>query len=543
MSPWIEHLPVLPILVPLLAGSVLLLLKEGWRVERITVSICAAVVQAAVALLLLYLTSEWRTDIWPEGIGAYAIGNWSAPFGIVLVVDRLSALMIALNTTLAVPVIVYSTAQWDRMGIHYHALVQFLLMGVNGAFLTGDLFNLFVFIEVLLAASYALLVHGGGRQRVQMALHFIVVNLVASFALLIGIAMIYGVMGTLNLADIAARYPQLSASDRHLTNIAAAIFGIAFLVKAGCWPLNFWLPGTYAAAGAPVAAIFTITTKVGVYAILRVALLLEEPVTPFGGTWLFYGALITMAFGIAGMLAARQLPRLVSFAVILSSGTLLAAVGLGVPEMLAPALFYLVCSVLATAMFFMLSGMTERMRTAPPVGANMGPVPPPTYTAFGLGESADPRAADNEVGIAIPAAMAFLGLLFVCCTLLVTGMPPLAGFVAKLSLLTTALHALSSGHAVLPGWLLIGMLLAAGFGGLIALSRLGMRLFWSPTGRTTPRLRLIEVAPVVFLGVLTIALTVCAGPAMMYLDSTARMLHERQTYIRVVLSGEGLPSP
>ena len=202
---------------------------------------------------MVWLTTDAVPEIWPRGIGVYAIGGWQAPFGIVLVVDRLSALMVALNVTLALSVIVYSIGRWDRMGVHYHSLLQFLLMGLNGAFLTGDLFNLFVFFEILLAASYALLLHGGGPQRTKMALHFIAVNLTASFAFLIGVAMIYSVAGTLNMAEIAVEVardvcPTSAASPQ----TGAAILGIAFLVKAAAWPLNFWLPGAYHAAGAPV---------------------------------------------------------------------------------------------------------------------------------------------------------------------------------------------------------------------------------------------------------------------------------------------------
>jgi len=543
MNPWLQHLPSLPIVVPLAAGAAMLLVGESRRAPRMVLALVATLVQLAAAITLLCLTTDSVPGIWPEGIGVYAIGGWPAPFGIVLVVDRLSALMITLNAALALPVLVYSFARWDRLGVHYHALLQFLLMGLNGAFLTGDLFNLFVFFEVLLAASYALLVHGGGTPRVKAALHFIVVNLAASFAFLIGVAMIYGAVGTLNMADIADRWPALQGGDRGIAEAGLAILGIAFLVKAGSWPLNFWLPAAYAAAGAPVAAVFSITTKVGVYAILRMASLLEDPVAPFGGPWLFYGAIATMVFGIVGILAARQLPRLIAFTVILSAGTLLAAIGLGAPGMIAPALFYLLGSVLATGAFFMLTGMTERMRTAVPETADSAAAQPATYEAFSVGEPPDLHAADDEVGVAIPAALAFLGLAFVCCALLVTGLPPLAGFIAKLALLSATFDVLSVGGAHPRAWLLIGALLAGGLAGLIALSRIGMRLFWSVTGRTTPRLRIIEAGPVAFLVLLCIALTVAAGPTMTYLDSAARTLREPQTYIRAVLPDARQPVP
>jgi multicomponent K+:H+ antiporter subunit D len=531
---WLQHLPSFPIVVPLVAGAALLLFPESRRKLRAAVALIATTIQLAAAITLMYLTTDAVPHIWPQGIGAYAIGGWAAPYGIVLVVDRLSALMLTVNAVLALAALVYSLALWDRLGVHYHTLLQLLLLGLNGAFLTGDLFNLFVFFEILLAASYALVLHGGGTQRVKMALHFIVVNLAASFAFLIGVAVIYGVVGTLNMADIAARWPSLTGSDRSIAQAGAAILGIAFLVKAGAWPLNFWLPGTYAAAGAPVAAVFAISTKVGVYAMLRLVSLLEDPSAPFGGMWLFGGAIATIVFGIAGVLASRQLARVVAFTVVVSSGTLLAAIALPAPAMTAAALYYLLGSVLGSGAFFMLTGMTDRIRTAPPITQDSPVATPATYAAFAVGEPPDPHSPADEVGVVIPAAMAFLGLAFVCCALLVTGMPPLAGFLAKLAMLSAAFTAGSAGA----GWqaaLLIAAVLGGGLAGLVALMRSGMRLFWSVTGRTTPRLRIIEAGPLAFLILLCLGLTVAAGPTMAYLDSAARILDDPQFYIRAVL--------
>jgi multicomponent K+:H+ antiporter subunit D len=543
VSPWLQHLPVLPILIPLTAAAIMLLFAETQRALPLVLAFGSNLGQLLTASALVYLTTDAMPHVWVDGIGTYAIGGWRAPFGIVLVVDRLSALMLALNALLALPVLIYSIARSDRLGVYYHPLLQFLLMGLNGAFLTGDVFNLFVFFEILLAASYALVLHGSGTQRVKTALHFIVVNLSASFAFLIGVAMIYSILGTLNMADIAARWPSLKGGDRGIADAGAAILSIAFLVKAASWPLNFWLPATYTAAHPPVAAAFSITTKIGVYAVLRVGSLLAYPVAPLGGTWLFYGAIATMVFGICGILASRQLQRAAAFNVILSSGTVLAAIGLGPGSMIAPALFYLLVSVLASGALFLLTGMTERMRTMPPETANSPSAQPVTYSAFKVGEPPDPHPPDAEVGVAIPSAMAFLGLSFVCCALLVTGMPPLAGFIGKLALLSGAFATLSSGRDALRGWLLICVLLAGGFAGLLAMSRIGMRLFWSVTGRTTPRLRLIEAGPVAFLILLCIGLTVAAGPVMAYIDSAARMLSAPQPYIRAVLGDDPRVAP
>jgi multicomponent K+:H+ antiporter subunit D len=539
VSAWARHLPVLPVVIPLITGAVLLLLAESRRLPRLVITLSSTLTQLAGGVAMVWIASDLVPGIWPEGIGVYAIGDWRAPVGIVLVVDRLSALMVLVNSILALASVVYSIGRWDRMGVHYHSLVQFLLMGLNGAFLTGDLFNLFVFFEVLLAASYALLLHGGGPQRTKMTLQFVAVNLTASFAFLLGVAMIYSAAGTLNMAEIAVRWRAMSADDHNIAEVGAAILAIAFLVKAAGWPLSFWLPGAYHAAGAPVAAMFAITTKVGVYAILRAASLLEDASTPFGGTWLYYLALATMVYGTVGMVASRQLPRLVAFVVILSSGTVLAAVGSGVPSMIAPALFYMLGSVFATAAFFLLTGMAERLRQASARLEEIAATPPPTYTAFAVGEPPDPYSPNDEIGVTLPAATAFLGLAFVCCALLVTGLPPLAGFIAKFSLVAAAVEALPSPDA--PGggigreWFLIVALLGSGLAGLIALMRVGMRLFWSVSGRKTPLLWISEAAPVAFLLLICVALTVAAGPAMTYLDSTAAALEHPEPYIRNVL--------
>lgn len=556
MSPWFRHLPAVPIVLPLLAAATLLLFAERARALRIAIACASITAQLAAAIMLLALTTEAFPDIWPQGVGAYAIGAWPAPFGIVLVIDRLTGLMLTLAAVIGLAVFINSLAFWDRVGPHFHALLQLLLMGVNGAFLTGDLFNLFVFFEVLLAASYGLLLHGSNSQRVKMGLHYIVVNLVGSLLFLIGVSLIYGVAGTLNMADLPARAAALSGADRALFDAAAAVLGIAFLTKAGCWPLNFWLPGTYAAASPPVAAAFAILTKVGVYALLRLGSLigsadalahiegsaLLRPELFRGG--MFYIGIATMGFGIFGTLAAQQLARVVGYSVIVSSGLLLTIIGLDHTPLLAPALFYLVGSVLATSAFFMLTGMTGRAwRTPvpfPTASAVPLPVAPGNYVPFGVRLAPVPQAEDAEVGVAIPAAMAFMGLMFAFCVLLVTGSPPLSGFVAKFAILSAAIQAAQGAPWAAAAWILVGVTIAAGLASLIALTRIGMRLFWSATGRNTPRLRVLEAGPVALLVLLCIALTVAAGPAMGFLEDTAASLRAPRIYIDTVLAtGEG----
>jgi multicomponent K+:H+ antiporter subunit D len=204
----------------------------------------------------------------------YRLGDWPALFGIVLVLDRLSALMLALVAVLGLAAFVSSLARWDRAGPHFHPLFQFQLMGLNGAFLTGDLFNLFVFFEVMLAASYGLALHGSGTARVRAGLHYIVVNLVASLLFLIGVSVVYGISGTLNMADLAARMRDVAAADRALLEAGLARDGHRLPGQGGGLAARLLAAGHLRGGRAPAAAILSILSKVGVYAVLRVWLLL-----------------------------------------------------------------------------------------------------------------------------------------------------------------------------------------------------------------------------------------------------------------------------
>ncbi len=535
MNALLRHLVILPVVVPLLAGTLMFFLAESRRTVRVGLAIGSLLVQFGVGCALLYLTSDDAPDIWPEGVGVYPVGGWPAPFGIVLVVDRLAAVMVTLSATIALSALIYSVTRWDRPGQPFHSLFQFLTMGLNGAFLTGDLFNLFVFFEVLLAASYGLMLRGGGTERVRLGLHYIAVNLTGSILFLVGVALIYGMVGTLNMADLAGRAMALSPHDRALFDAGAGILGIAFLIKAGSWPLNFWLPGTYSIAIAPVAAAFAMMTKVGLYAILRLGTLMQEYETL--GAALFYTGLATLAAATIGMLGAKHLARLVAFSVLVSTGILFAALGLRIEALTAPILFYVVVSALTTCTFFMLTGMTDRTRqTDPPVEADDAE-PAHMYGAYGI-KPPSVAAGDQDAGVAIPAAMAFLGMAFVCCVLLLTGLPPLPGFLAKFALLATALDSAPAGAMPVMVWVLCAAVLASGLAGLIALSRVGMRLFWSIAARTTPRLRLLEAAPVGLLIALAFGLAVFAAPVNRYLDSAASSLHQPDAYVRAVLSLE-----
>ncbi|HEX6005409.1 MAG TPA: monovalent cation/H+ antiporter subunit D [Burkholderiales bacterium] len=514
-----EHLAILPIVLPLAAGAITLVVGEGRVALKAAISLVAAVLLVAVGTALAGLAND-------SSVTVYRVGDWAAPFGIVLVVDRLSAAMVLLAAVLGVASLLFSLARWERAGPRFHSLVQFLLMGVNGAFLTGDLFNLFVFFEVFLTASYALALHGSGGPRVRAGLHYISMNLAASLLFLIGVSLIYAAAGTLNMADLARQWREGAVAHRALYEAGGAILGIAFLAKAGMWPLCFWLPGAYSAASAPAAALFAVLSKVGVYAILRIGTLFlgaDVAASPSPGTpWLVVAGMGTLAYGALGVLASQDLPRLASYSVLVSSGTLLAAIAIGDVALTGAALYYLVVSTLALSAFFLLVELVDRGRGP---GADMLAV---TAEAFGAGGD-----DEQDVGTAIAAPIAWLGLAFAACAIMLAGLPPLAGFVGKFAML----HALLESEAVsATSWAMVALLIASGFTTIIAMARAGVRRFWASPEARVPRVRVVEFAPVVLLLTLCAALTVEAGPLARYLDAAAQALHAPSRYVEGVLT-------
>jgi multicomponent K+:H+ antiporter subunit D len=539
MKEWADHLIIAPVLLPLFAGASMLLLDERRQGLKSAIAIAATLALVTISILLLRIADASAPGEADAFVGVYRLGNWPAPFGIVLVLDRLSALMLVLTSVLACASLLFSLARWHRAGPRFHTIFQLLLMGLNGAFLTGDLFNLFVFFEVLLAASYGLVLHGAGIARVKAGLAYIAINLTASMLFLIGVSLIYGVTGTLNMADIAAHFPTTAADDRTLLEAGAAVLGIVFLVKAAMWPLGFWLPITYAAAAAPVAAVFAIMSKVGVYVVLRLSLLLfgegAGEFAHFGFDWLLFGGLMTIAFGTIGVLSSQTMSRLAGISVLISSGTLLAAIGTGNGAVISGALFYLVSSTLALGAFFLLIELVERFREP---AADVIAV---TMEAYGEIDE-DDLDDEGEVGIAIPATIAVLGGSFVGCALLLAGLPPLSGFIAKFAMMAAMLGAgpeYGSGGATAIAastWIFIALLTLSGLAALIAITRSGISAFWARLEDTVPRVRLIEVVPVAALLVLCLALTIGGGPVMRYMEATAQSLQAPQDYTRGVLS-------
>jgi multicomponent K+:H+ antiporter subunit D len=520
MSPgdlFLPHLAVLPVLLPACTAIVLLLIGDpgvdvhgGHGHHRLRWARWIAVISAAVGLGLAGLLA-FQAD--SGALTVYQVGDWPAPFGIVLVIDRLSAMMLVLTATIALPVLVYAGGGWDSHGRHFHPLFQFQLMGLNGAFVTGDLFNLFVFFEILLIASYVLMMHGQGRERFRVGLHYVVLNLVASALFLIGVALIYALTGTLNLADLALRVPKVGEPESAVLQAAAWLLLVVFGFKAALGPLAMWLPATYAAACAPVAALFAIMTKVGVYAIIRVhgvvfgaeagasALTIQPLLLPM--------ALATSVLGVLGALAAQTLPRLVAWLTVASVGTVLAAFGLFNPAGWSAGLYYMANSTLVIAGLFLLSELVAAQR----------------------GDVADRLEPASPV-----AQPQLLGLMLLLAAASVAGLPPLPGFIGKLMLLESSFN-----HpAVVVVWTVV---LGVGFFTLVGLARAGSILFWNvrndiPESGDSGASRRLLAATLSLIGA-SVAMTVFATPLQRYTAAAAAQLEDRAGYARAVLGEQG----
>lgn len=497
-----NHWPILPIVIPF-GGAVLCLLahRSGIGMQRAIAS-AAMTALAAASVILLFRASD-------GAIGVYALGDWPAPYGIVVVADRLSAMMVVLVAALAVPVLMRAMAGTDGEGRHFHALFQLQLAGLNGAFLTGDLFNLFVFFEMLLLASYSLLQHGGGRARAEAGLAYVVLNLAGSALFLVALALLYGTLGTLNLADMALVLAETGAADQALVRTAAMLLLAVFLLKGALLPMSFWLPRVYVAASVPVAALFVVMTKVGVYATLRVSAI-GFTAAPFTADlfdpWLPVFAIATIAAGSVGALGAQRFATIVANLVLVSTGMLLTAIAARSPAATAAALYYLPHTTLVTAGLFLLGDAIAGRRAA---------------------------AADTLVKGPPLAHHALLGGAYLVLGVAMSGIPPLSGFVGKLMLMQS-LRTTPFGPAAWVAFLASGLVVA------LVLARAASVLFWepSPAKGERPLHSLGFRRDLVALGLLVAAsplLTAAAAPVGAYAQAAAEQLHARQPYLTAVL--------
>jgi len=502
------HWLILPIILPaFIAPFIVLAARYQIAIQRV-ISVAGIVAMIGITFGLSWQTADGSVLL-------YRLGDWAAPFGIVLVGDRLSTLMALLTATLALFVLLYAIgSKWDERGWHFHALFQFQIMGIMGAFLTGDLFNLFVFFEVLLIASYGLMIHAGGTARLRAGVQYVLFNLLGSTLFLFALGAIYAETGTLNMADLAQRVDLVAPSETAGIRIAAVLLLLVFAIKAAVVPLHFWLPSSYAEAPGPVAALFAIMTKVGAYAIIRIYTMVFPPdlaaTAGLHGWWLLPAALLSLAIGMIGVLAARRLDRLVAFAVIGSMGLVMVPISLFTPAGIGAAIYYIIHSTLAAGALFLITDLVRAGR------ANLDLTPQA------------PVAGAN-----LTAALFFIAAIAMA------GLPPLSGFVGKLLILDAGFDT--------PYMIWIwAVVLGASLISVVGFSRAGSVLFWkansiapaddAPAASPPSKLSYVAVGGLVSL---LVAHTVFAGPATAYAASISEQLFAPDAYISTVLTTKG----
>jgi multicomponent Na+:H+ antiporter subunit D len=488
-------LVALPILIPLCTGTVCLLCWGRVDLQR-RISVVSGLVNLAVALTLL-----WR--VCADGILVSMMGNWPPPFGIALVADLLSSIMVVLSATMGLTVLLYSFGDIDhrREQWGYYPLFHLLLMGINGSFLTGDLFNLFVFFEVMLIASYVLLALGGEPGQLQESFKYLVLNLLASTVFVASVGILYGVTGTLNMADLGLKIAQTEESG--LMTALSMLFLFVFGVKAAIFPLFFWLPDSYPEPPTAVAAIFGgLLTKVGVYALIRTFTLLFVQDIAFTHSLILVLAASTMIIGVLGAIAQNHFKRILSYHIISQIGYMILGLGLYTPLALAGSIFYIIHHITVKTALFLLSGITERATGSQQL---------------------------KEMG-GLLNAYPLVATLFMLAALSLAGMPPLSGFFAKLALLTAGVQ---EEQYVYVSVALVGSLLT-----LVSMSKIYVYVFWGEAKpkRERPARHMDLLLPTAFLVLITVSLGLIGEPIFQLAQQAAAQLFSRETYIEAVFA-------
>lgn len=497
---------ILPILIPLFTAATALLFWHQRRLQRWW-GVIGMVALCGVALGLLF-------SVYHSGIQAVQIGDWPAPYGITLVADLFSAIMVVLAALMGLAVAIYSLADIEapREAFGYYPLLHILLMGVCGAFLTGDVFNLYVWFEVMLIASFVLLALGGEQAQIEGAIKYVTLNLLSSAVFLAAVGILYGVAGTLNMADLARKLAHVDQPG--VVTTVSMLFLIAFGVKAAIFPLFFWLPASYHTPPAAVSAIFAgLLTKVGVYALIRVFTLIFVQDIGYTHSLILLTAGLTMMTGVLGAIAQREFRRVLSFQVVSHIGYMIMGLGLFTSMALAGSVFYIMHHIIVITSLFLVSGLAYRLRG--------------TYDLNTLG--------------GLYAAHPMVALLFLIPAFSLAGLPPLSGFVAKLILVRAGLESQQ--------YLIVATALGVGLLTLFSMIMIWNEAFWksdphisSPSQETqsvsatdTPQGMRLLLVPISGMALLTVAVGIGAEGLFTLAMRAADQLLEPTAYIQAVL--------
>ncbi len=490
----------LPVILPLLGAGVTILARHRARLQS-AASIGSLVVNLAVSVALMVIVNE-------QGVLVLQIGSWTPTLGIVLVADRLTGLMLLISSVVTLAVLVYASAQSVSENVErtpvaiFHPSYLLLVTGVSIAFIAGDLFNMYVGFEVLLAASFVLLTLGGSASRVRAATTYVIVSLISSLLFLVGIASVYAAVGTVNLAEIAVRMDHVEPVSRMMIEF---VLLIAFGVKAAIFPLSAWLPDSYPTAPAPVTAVFAgLLTKVGIYAVIRLETLLfpESEIS----TFLMVAAGLSLVIGILGAIAQTDLKRVLSFTLVSHMGYMLFGIGVSSQLSMTATVFYVAHHITVQSVLFLAAGLIEH-RGGTTNLAKLG----------GLAKAAP-----------------WVAVLFFVPAMNLAGMPPMSGFIGKVGLILGGIEADTP-----TSWTLVGLSTAVSLLTLYALAKVWNRAFWQDVPRaisndpvSTPRVMTLSTAALVAF---SLVLTIAAGPLIQYSEAAAGALLERRPYVGAVL--------
>jgi multicomponent Na+:H+ antiporter subunit D len=488
-----------PLFLPFLTAVAAFLMRNG-PVGR-WISVIGNVIFTILSFLLMGAVLR-------DGVVATQMGGWDAPFGITLVADYLGAVMVVITaiTALAVSVFALSDIDKEKERLGYHALFNVLIGGVCGAFLTGDLFNLYVWFEVMLIASFGLLVLGGSKEQIDGGVKYVTLNLISTILFLSGIGLLYGLTGTLNLADLAMVVPEIE--NQGLVTVIAMMFMVAFGVKAAVFPLFFWLPAAYHTPAFSVSAVFAgLLTKVGVYALIRMFTLVFDGDVGFTHEVLLWVAGLTMLTGVLGAAAQNDIRKILSFHIVSQIGYMIMGLALLTPLAVAGAVFYLVHHIIVKANLFLIAGVAERV--------------------------AGSTDLDRIGGLYKSAPL--LAVLFLIPAFSLAGFPPLSGFWAKYVLVLAALET--------QAWIIAGVALLVGLLTIYSMTKIWAAAFWKPhpdgidpsLGQLSPATRIHLLLPVAALAGLTLVIGFFPEPFVTFAERAAAQLLDPSAYIAAVL--------
>jgi multicomponent Na+:H+ antiporter subunit D len=498
---------LLPVVIPFLTAILALLFNQRRAAQR-ALGVIGSVGLLVAGIMLLAV-------VWTRGIQVTQLGGWPAPYGITFVADLFSAIMVLLAGIMGLTVTVYSlvTIDAEREKYGYYPLVQILLMGVCGAFLTGDIFNLYVWFEVLLIASFVLLALGSERAQMEGAIKYVTLNLISSAFFLAAIGLLYAEAGTLNMADLSRKLLELP--QQGLVTTVATLFLIAFGIKAAMFPLFFWLPASYHTPPTAVAAIFAgLLTKVGVYALVRTFTLIFVNNVAYTHTIILTAAGLTMIVGVLGALAQTEIRRILSFLIVSHIGFAVMGLGIYTPPGIAGSVFYVIEDMIVLTALFLVSGVIR---------------------VLGGSDRLD------QLGGLYASAPGVAALFFIPA-LSLAGVPPLSGFFAKLALLEAGIAAQQ--YAIVATAIIASILT------LLTIVRFWSEVFWKPAPLAAGALgngqgillmhgrdALFLWTPIVVMVALIVAIGLAAGPVFGLAQAAGQQLFDPVEYMRVVLGG------